>query len=94
MKYEDIVAGLSENVVHAHATPQLHAPKGVSREDWVAYMARPLQALWDMVKYESQGIMLEKATYADWEEFCWNLTKIRTQASYSQWLCDLDFKKD
>lgn len=90
MKYEDIVDGLGQTEVITKLLPQVHTTKWVGREDWSSYMAEPIRELWRLVCYEKDAWLLQKATYADWEDFCWRLTLPRTQDKYSERLQRLD----
>lgn len=90
MKFRDIVECVGENESVARLVPQVHANRCIDREEWSIYMAEPLRALWHMVSNEKDAWLLQKATYADWEEFCWRLTTPLPQAKYSQRLCQED----
>lgn len=93
MKYEDVVAciGDSERPDTAPAAPHTH--RSVSREDWLAYMADFLRRGWHLLqelREEEGGAVLELATFADWEDFCYGHSRARPAAHYSDLLCRLD----
>lgn len=90
MRYEDITNGLGESEVVVTAAPQTHQVRHISRDDWATYMAEPLRVLWDIIRSEKHSMILEKADYADFEEFCWVHSKIGCQKQYSKLLCSLD----
>lgn len=87
MKYQDLVECLGNNDNVAQLVPQVHINKNIDREQWSMYMAEPLRALWHTILYEKDAWLLQRATYADWEEFCWHLTSPLPQTKYSQRLC-------
>ena len=90
MKYEDVVEGLGEEERVVRLRPQVHLVHNVTREDWSAYMAEPLRALWRMITFEKDSWLLQQATYGDWEEFVWQFTKPAPQSHYSERLQSLD----
>lgn len=90
-KTQDLVdsAGQSDAVVNA--APVVHRADHINREDWVLYNAEFLHNTWRLIREEAVGfIVLDLATYADWEDFCWKRTRARDQSLYSSWLISQD----
>lgn len=90
MKYEDVVDGLGQSEAVARLTPQVHTTQWIRRDDWSVYMAGPIRDLWRLMCYEKDAWLLQKATYADWEDFCWRHTQPQPQEKYSERLQRLD----
>lgn len=93
MKYEDVVACIGDSERLDTAPAALHTHKSVSQEDWLAYMADFLRRGWHLLqelREEESGSVLELATFADWEEFCFRFSRPRPAAHYSDLLCRLD----
>lgn len=94
MRLEDVVESIGKADAVHHLQPQVHAPRHVEREDWAVYMAEPIRELWRMVCREKDAWLLQKATFADWEDFCWRLTRLQPQSHYSARLQALDGLRD
>ena len=56
-------------------------------------MAEPLRRSWELlrqVREDEEPDLLQRATLADWEEFCYLFSRRRHPAAYSQALCAAD----
>lgn len=95
MKFEDIVACVGEGDAVLPAAAVAHGRQEVGRDDWKTYMAEHLWRGWNLLRAfradECQAVeLLDRATFADWEEFCWRFSRRRQAEAYSQALCALD----
>ena len=86
------MACVGETEVLVPAAPaRENSARQVCEFDWLAFMSQPLRRSWDALQElrSQEGIdFLNKATFADWEEFCLRHTRIHPSAVYSRWLSD------
>ena len=91
MKVEQFVENTGDTEVTAPAADAQHRLRPADRDDWAAYMAEPLETMWRAIRCETEGLMLlDAATYADWEDFCWLHTRPRPQTALSRWMLRMD----
>jgi len=90
MREEDVVNHIGRTDVVEQAVPQQHRHRFVRRADWATYMAEPLRQLWELIRNGKDADLLQRATYGDWEDFCWNFTRPQPQTFYSKRMCIMD----
>lgn len=90
-KTQDVVDHIGRTELPVPAQPVLHRRSEVTRADWAAYNGDFLHKSWRQVREEAQGyLVLDKATFADWEDFCWRLSAKHAPERYTQWSLWMD----